>query len=127
MLSKRIGRPVQAHGVNSEAQFRLAAKRFLGRHGKRPVLVPRVERPAAYISASRWVVDCDCGNSPSASPEWGLAVCYECGAEYSPIFPGDMEEAEKALLRREVKNRHYFPSKETAEDLKAENSKRGVR
>lgn len=127
LLSKVVGGPEQAHGVRSEAEYRLRAKSFLLRHGLQPILVERTERPEAYVSDSRWVIDCDCGNGPSASPEWGIAICLECGAVYRPTFPEDLGDVEAALLARpSPRNRHWHPERETAADLRHENRAHGI-
>lgn len=83
--------------------------------------------PAARISGGRWIVDCPCGNANSASHEWMLALCYECGAIYrSIVFPENREAIEQALLLRpEWRNRHWAPP-ETLDDLLAENAAHGV-
>ncbi len=65
----------------------------------------------AIVSGGRWVVMCPCGNAPSASPEWALACCFECGAVYEAVtFPADREAVEAALGRLPVgQPRHWAP------------------
>lgn len=138
LLRNVIGRPQQAHGVKSEQEYRQAARRFLLKHGLPPILTERDERPVAYVSDGRWVCDCDCGNGPSVSPEWGLAVCFECGSVWRPMLPEEWEEVERLLLARpHPRLRHFFPSvgvalgkgrmqTETVDDLAAENTAMGV-
>lgn len=117
-----IGKPQQAHGVDSEAAYLLHAKRFLLRHGIPPsVMTEATERPPAYVSGGWWVVKCPCGNAPAAhpggEPGWPrpIAVCLECGAIYRPTFPKDHAEAEAALLERpDPATRHYFPHEDCA-------------
>lgn len=62
------------------------------------VLVERGESSNAWVSDSRWVCSCDCGNCPSASRDWGIAICCECGSVWTPVFPPDAEEIEAGLL-----------------------------
>ncbi len=137
-LQQGIGRPQQAHGVQSPDEYREAVKAFLLRHGLKPVLCERPERPVAYVSDGRWVVDCDCGNGCIASPEWGLALCFECGGAYHPPFPSDLADVEAVLLARpHPRDRHYFPEAElarargiaraeTVHDLRRENQAHGI-
>lgn len=133
-LNNAIGRPEQAHGVRTEEEYRQRAMEFLARHGRLPVLKERDgDQPPAYVSEGRWVCDCDCGNGPSASPEWGIAICFECGSIWRPIIPADHAEGEEALLQRPLpRYRHWFPDDviarqrgrtraETVNDLRREN------
>lgn len=136
-LDRVIGRPEQAHRVKTPEEYRQKAQAFLLRHGASPVLRERTEQSPAYVSDGRWVCDCDCGNSPSVSPEWGMAVCFECGSVWQPTMPADYREAERILLARSsVFNRHYFPTDhlarrrglvraETVADLRRENRAHG--
>lgn len=118
----RIGGPEVAHGVKSEADYLAFARGFLLRHGLRPGSMYESDtQPPAYVSGGWWVCKCPCGNAPSAHPGDGseawprpVAVCFECGIVYRPVFPDDRAEAEAELLKRPVSNRHYFPHKETA-------------
>jgi len=127
LLTRCIGGPQQAHGVRSEAEYRRTAKAFLLRHGVKPMLVERDDRPTAYISDGRWVIDCDCGNGPSGSPDWGIAICYECGSVYRPLFPVDLTDVEMVLLARpRASNRHYHPDRESIADLRRENRAHGL-
>ncbi len=138
-LQHRIGRPREAHGVNSPEEYMQRAKEFLLRHGQRPTLRERQgPQPTAYVSDGRWVCDCDCGNGPSVDPEWRLAVCFECGSVWRPVIPARYREAEQLLLARpDVRNRHWFPDRkaaaragltrpETLEDLRRDNQLMGI-
>ncbi len=139
-LENEIGRPQHVHRVNSEQEYRAAASRFLDLNGQPAVLRERnaEQQPAAYISDGRWVCDCDCGNCPSASPEWGIAICFECGSVWRPIIPREAEAAELVLLERpNPRNRHYLPAErpavrkglmraETLDDIKNENVSHGL-
>lgn len=139
-----IGTAAEAHNLASAADYRELARVFVVRSGLGG-LHERSERPPAYVSAGRWVVDCPCGNGPAAHPGgaegWPdpVAVCLECGAVYRPVFPRDREAGEAALLAREHPHqRHWFPHAsvaarrglaraETVRGLLAENKARGVR
>ncbi|MFH1604556.1 MAG: hypothetical protein ABIH03_11685 [Pseudomonadota bacterium] len=137
-LQNTIGRPQQAHGVGSPDAYRRRAKAFLLKHGVPPILIERGEHPMAYVSDGRWVCDCDCGNGPSVSPEWEMAICLECGSVYVPTMPADYERAETVLLKRpSPKFRHWFPDArvalrkgigraETLADLRDQNRLAGV-
>jgi len=137
-LRDAIGTPEIVHGVTSADDYRARARGFLKGLGVPPEewLRDGGERPA-YVSGGCWVVRCSCGNAPSASPEWRLAVCLECGYEYTPVFPRDRERAESVLLERPLQHRHYFPAAaarhlglahggETAAGLRRENRAHGI-
>lgn len=137
-LRDAIGDPTIVHGVSSPDEYRAHARSFLKALGVPPHEWLRLggERPA-YVSGGSWVVRCDCGNAPSASHVWSLAICLECGYEFTPVFPKDRRRAEAALLRRPVEHRHYFPQDaarhlelahdgETAGHLLRENRTNGV-
>jgi hypothetical protein len=135
-LRNVIGGPREAHGVDSPDSYARRAKAFLIKHGLSTGLQDRPQTPSAYVSDGRWVVDCDCGNAPSASHEWGLAICFECGSVYRPHFPADRGEIEAELLKRPVANRHFFGdtwvafrrrrSVDTLDTLRAENVAHGI-
>ncbi len=134
-LRTEIGRPSIVHAVpnanggwsypvQSEADYRAFALDLLRKQGKPQLLVERPETPLAFVSDGRWVVDCLCGNGPSASPEWGVAICCECGALYRPTFPADAATAETTLLARPwPQQRHYQPDRQTLADLQHENAR----
>lgn len=125
-LKNAIGRPTVIHNVHSADEYVQTVKSFLLRVGLPPVITESPHRPRAYVSAGRWVVDCGgdhldlegnpCRNGPSASPEWGIAVCLLSGTLYRPIFPRNWRDAEEELLRRPYPmNRHYFPTDDLAQ------------
>lgn len=137
-LQAAIGDPMIVHGVATADEYRAHARAFLKALGvpRERWLRPAGERPA-YVSGGCWVVRCDCGNAPSASFAWRLAICLECGAAYTPTFPRDRARAEVVLLRRPVEHRHYVPAAaarhlglahdgETAAGLLRENRARGL-
>lgn len=142
-LLQQIGTPEQAHGVTTPDEYRAFAlnvyRSLLPRQERVNVaLRQRKERPIARVNHGRWVIDCDCGNCPSAHPEWELAICPNCGSEYRPKFPKDREAVERVLLARaRPDQRHFFPDRgvakarglkrrETLRDLIQENAERGV-
>ena len=63
--------------------------------------------PLVYVSEGRAVFDCICGNGPSASREWGLAVCFRCGLLYTRLaFPLNWDDIDMVLSirRRKLQN-----------------------
>lgn len=98
------------------------ALEFGRRHGFFNRLSPQQTRPEAFVSQGRWVINCTCGNGPSASPEWELAVCLECGKVWQPVFPDRRELLETVLLSRErMANRNWEPA-ESVDALLIENA-----
>ena len=125
MLHDRIGRPINAHGVRSPDEYRAYARRMLdelnARFGLNLAVAVREGRPPALINAGRWLVVCPCGNAPSADPDWGLAICLECGSEFRPVFPSDVAGIETALLDRTKSPQRNWNPGETAEDIRQQN------
>ena len=121
----QINGPEQAHKVSSPQAWEQQAVAFGGASGTFSSLTDRSsEQLEAQISAGRWTVRCAyCENAPSASPEWQLAICYECGSSYAPTFPADQDrhDIEWLLMERPMRHRHWLPS-QTVEDLQAENA-----
>jgi hypothetical protein len=122
-LKNTIGTPEQAHGVTSEAAYRAWALAIRKRMGVKSVPLRDVKtKVTAYVSHGRWVVQCGCGNCPSAhpggAPGWPepVAVCVECGAVFRPTFAESVEDVEAVLLARpEIRTRDYYPTKEIAQ------------
>lgn len=86
--------------------------------------------PSVYLSGGMWQIHCatvGCGNRPSASPLWRLALCFECGAIYEGlVFPPNVRGIERALLARPIPaNRNWLPH-ETVDDLQRENRAHGI-
>ena len=85
----------------------------------------------ARIEYSRYVVDCPNCNSAEFAFEDKLFFCSQChnsdieGKARKVKMPKDRKKIEEILLKRSIKNRHWFPS-ETVEDLEKENLKMGV-
>ena len=114
LILNKIGGPREGHRVSSPEEYALYAKRVLNDIGASPLLKPG-QKLHAYVSAGWWVVKCPCGNAPAADPEWGIAICCECGAQHEAVFPNDREKGEAALLERPDPNtRHWFPHGEHA-------------
>lgn len=124
--------PLHAHGVRTAEEYRayqahhirqLQAARPVGPWGDPHAVTDPI---VAVISGGRWVVICVCGNAPSASPEWRLACCCECGRIYEAVsFPENREAIEAVLLLRPVsRTRNWVPS-ETVADLEHENVAHG--
>lgn len=81
----------------------------------------------ARVDAGRWIVDCDCGAGNSTHPEWGIALCYGCGAVREKVkFPKEWKGVEKELLRRPETVTRNWLSGETVAALKRENAEHGV-
>ncbi len=78
----------------------------------------------AYVNFGRWVADCYwCKKGMLTRPDWGIAYCATCGAQYekgSVIFPED-PEVERALLARPDPDTQHWDDKQTAADLWREN------
>lgn len=133
MHTTSIYTPLHVHGARSEAEYRQQQRDHLMRlQTARPALgfgdPWLVEAPAeALVSGGKWIVRCACGNGPSASPAWQLALCFECGAVFEGVtFPEDAADVELALLARpQLRNRHWA-APETVADLIAENVQHGV-
>lgn len=121
-----IWSPPQVHGVLSADAYRNAALAFGLQRSVFRQLRRRRERPEAFVSDGRWVIDCECGNGPSASPEWGLAICFECGSEYEPTFPREREQIETALVERPMRRTRNWRPGETAPSLVRENAEHGI-
>lgn len=125
--------PLHVHGVRTPEEYR-ALQRSAIANGKtaRPGLNWKEPWPSdrgrsAFVSGGKWIVICDCGNGPSADPEWRLALCLECGAVYEDVaLPDDRAEIERLLLERaQVSNRHWHRA-ETVSDLARDNAAHGV-
>lgn len=84
------------------------------------VIAPRVEH-------GRWCAACPaCAQMMAFSPEWRLALCFACGAEYGNVeLPANWREIESVLIGRDVVNRNWIPGESVA-DLTAENAANGV-
>lgn len=124
--------PLHAHGVRTAEDYRakqaahiadLMTARPNGPWGAPHAVAAPVD---GYVNGGRWLVRCPCGNTPSASPEWGVACCFECGAVYTVAFPDDRDAIESILVKRPVmRTRNWIPG-ETVADLDAENVAHGV-
>lgn len=129
---RTIGTPREAHGVDTVEKYFALANSI--RSKGMSVLPTRTWLPfrdvlhaVPEINCGRWIVRCECGNCPSASPEWDLAICLECFAVYKDIeFPEDYRDLETILMERpKMLNRNWFPI-ETAADLLTQNIANGV-
>lgn len=100
-------------GVNTAADYREQQQAAIDRgRAKYPNLewpAPwRVEGlfPVVYVAGGMLQIRCatpGCGNCPSVSPEWRLALCWDCGAVYESLeIPADLDRAEQVLLCRPV-------------------------
>jgi hypothetical protein len=117
VLRHRIGNPETAHRVSSPEEYVAWIRvQHVGLGGQpEDVGDSGLELPA-YVSDGRWVVQCPCGNCPSAHPEWLVAACVECGAVHRVAVPASWRRGEAALLSREhLRWRTWFPTKELAE------------
>ena len=134
MTLHEIGRPLHAHGVRTPGEYRERQRIHLAELRRaRPAIVwgephDAIVQPLPFVSGGRWVVQCPCGNAPSADPGWRLACCFECGAIYADLaFPLEIAWIEALLLARPAQqNRHWFPHESVA-DLARENTEHGIR
>jgi hypothetical protein len=81
-----------------------------------------------FVAGGRWQLRCttpECGNCPAVQPEWGLALCWDCGAIYEGLSVPDAEAIERVLLRRLMVHRNWMPP-ETVADLERENLAHGL-
>ena len=105
---RRIGGPKEAHGVKTAEDYRTkqaehiaACRQALPDREWRTPWIFAGTHPQAVVNWGRWVVECPCGNCPSASDEWNLALCFECGAIYNAVsFPDHRDEISRALMTR---------------------------
>ena len=79
------------------------------------------------VAGGKWVVFCQCGDAPMASPEWDEARCFQCGAIYYNLqWPQERSAIEEALIARsEAGLRTWLPG-ETVSDLWQQNKEHGV-
>jgi hypothetical protein len=130
----RIGRPLEAHGARTvgeyyarQAQHIEDMKRARPELAWRDPFIVESASPRPFISGGRWVVICPCGNAPSFDPEWRVALCFECGAQYVGVaVPKEWESIEAALMARPSMTNRHMTLGETAADLIDENRARGV-
>ena len=117
-----IGTPLHAHAVRTPEAYLAAHATFIAalrahlpddRTWRDPWPAPDGAPP--IVSGGRWLVLCDCANGCSASPEWDLACCFECGAIYRRLaWPENREAIEAALLAVPMSARHWMPTEESA-------------
>lgn len=129
-LQNVIGGPKQAHAISTPDEYAARARAFLEARGQPPALSEATSQPTAYVNDGRWVCDCPrafCNNSPSVSPDWGIAICLECGTVSRPMLPAFPASVERILLARpDARMRHFRPQDgETIRDLLKENAAHG--
>jgi hypothetical protein len=125
--TEKILRPRQLHGVRTPEEYALSARAYGERFGHFEDLETLDAKPLAYINKGEWKTDCRCGNWPIPDPDWGISICFRCGAVTHPVFPENPSEIEAVLLRRPAANRNWRPQDgETIETLLAENAIHGV-
>lgn len=120
----------QHQGAATPAAYRASHAAWIARGIRRGMRYAVHDAPGevvAYVSANRWVCDCECGAGNATDPAWGFACCFGCGAVHETVrFPPDRAEIERLLLQRpQVSTRHWFPQ-ETVRDLAAENVAHGL-
>lgn len=115
-LSDVVGGPREAHHVGSADEYRTWVLKLRARLApQQPGLRESTTPLPAYVSHGRWVVQCPCGNCPSASREWGIAVCVECGVVHPCDFSERADTVEAILLARPgVLHRDFFPTEAIA-------------
>lgn len=107
------------------------AKRKLERQRIKKLEVYDGKPLEARIEYSRFIVDCPNCSGAEFFFEDKLFVCSQCknsdieGRSRKVKPPNNRKEIEAVLVKRPIKNRHWFPD-ETLEDLKVENLKMGV-
>ena len=125
---KTIMGPLYVHGARTECEYAdLQARAIAVGRAVRPALNWRdpwvVDSPQqAFVSGGKWLVRCSCRNAPSASIEWSIARCFECGAVYTNIeWPDNAIEIERVLCLRPHPSNRAWIAGETVDDLKDEN------
>lgn len=85
------------------------------------------EHPQPFVAGGKWIVLCECGDAPMASPDWDEARCFNCGAIYRGLpWPEDRAGVEAALIARPFAAMRAWLPKETVSDLIAQNIAHGV-
>lgn len=124
---------VHAH-VRTEADYRArhleAMRRAVAMYPNLDCRLPwRPEtQPAVFVAGGFWQVRCvtpGCGNYPAVQPEWGLALCWDCGAVYDGLQVPDATDIERVLMRRPMVHRNWIQP-ETVADLERENRAHGL-
>lgn len=79
------------------------------------------------VTGGKWVVICECGDAPMASPEWDEARCFACGAVYRSLaWPPDRKAIEHELVARpSALVRAWLPN-ESVDDLRQQNADHGI-
>jgi hypothetical protein len=124
--------PREHHQVRSADAYRKAHAAAIAkqrRQGARLVVHVDTAPRLARIDFGSWLVDCSCGAGNATDPEWGIALCFGCGAAHTTIVfpdPAIRLNIEAEMLKREgLRNRFWLPG-ETVEQLRTENAARGV-
>lgn len=92
-----------------------------------PMPFESTAHPQPCVLGGKWVVFCDCGDAPMASPEWDEARCFNCGAIYRGLpWPDDAVEIESALCSRPHAIVRAWLPHETVADLIAQNLENGI-
>lgn len=122
-------------GVNTEADYRRQQAETIARGRALYQNLPWRDPwrwtgslPSVRVAQGAWQIECatGCGNFPSVSPEWGIALCYDCGAVYEDIMIPEAAEIERLLVRRQrLANRNWLPG-ETVADLARGNAAHGL-
>ena len=139
----RIGRPLEAHNAATiEAYEAVQAGIIAHNRAKRPALKWRdpfaadATGLAPLVSGGCWGVLCPgCGNFAVYDPDWKLALCLECGAQFRDVEPpADWEAIEQILVARaELVHRQWgvkhvlghADARESLDDLRDENRAHG--
>lgn len=123
--------PREYHNARSLAELRRKHQAFLSRKRRAGHRVAHHVMPmpvVARIDHGSWVADCPCGAGMAVEPDWGVALCFGCGAEHSITLPeaSDRETLEALLLARpHMKNRNWHPS-ESLTSIRNENTQFGL-
>lgn len=124
----RLGRPAEAHGVDTPDAYRAFQAALIAENRRRRPMIawrdPFVHAATdlvPFVSGGRWVVLCrDCRNAPLYDPDWQLACCPECGAIYQGIAPpADATAIEETLMARpDAATRHWIGDPDAAAFLR---------
>lgn len=129
-ILKGIRGPRLVHGVRSETEYarkHAAQLAELRRTGREVYEWSADDGAEVLVSGGKWLVVCSCANAPSASVEWDVARCFDCGAVFRHmVWPEDSTDIALTLRARPEPHTRNWRAPETLDDLKDENRERGL-